>query len=144
MTRMKKLVVLFMTLVALTACQKDFFPLSMDTAIKKVEKIIKQYPSRDWYASKSIIAPETVLQYSQFGKLWDDPEMIHEYVSPNYRAWLVVIAEDNNYDATPDECLHLFIDADTGEYSEVWLKGMAIVEWGSTPYSRSVQSKGGK
>ena len=141
---MKKLVVLFMTLVALTACQKDSFPLTMDTAIKKVEKIIKQYPSRDWYASKSIIAPETVLQYSQFGKLWDDPEMIHEYVSPNYRAWLVVIAEDNNYDAAPDECLHLFIDADTGEYSEVWLKGMAIVEWGSTPYSRAMQSNSGK
>ena len=141
---MKKLIVLFMTLVALTACQKDSFPLTMDTAIKKVEKIIKQYPSRDWYASKSIIAPETVLQYSQFGKLWDDPEMIHEYVSPNYRAWLVVIAEDNNYDAAPDECLHLFIDADTGEYSEVWLKGMAIVEWGSTPYSRAMQSNSGK
>lgn len=133
-----------MTLVALTACQKDSFPLTMDTAIKKVEKIIKQYPSRDWYASKSIIAPETVLQYSQFGKLWDDPEMIHEYVSPNYRAWLVVIAEDNNYDAAPDECLHLFIDADTGEYSKVWLKGMAIVEWGSTPYSRAMQSNSGK
>lgn len=133
-----------MTLVALTACQKDSFPLTMDTAIKKVEKIIKQYPSRDWYASKSIIAPETVLQYSQFGKLWDDPEMIHEYVSPNYRAWLVVIAEDNNYDAAPDECLHLFIDADTGEYSEVWLKGMAIVEWGSTPFSRAMQANGGK
>lgn len=133
-----------MTLVALTACQKDSFPLTMDTAIKKVEKIIKQYPNRDWFASKSIIAPETVLQYSQFGKLWDDPEMIHEYVSPNYRAWLVVIAEDNNYDAAPDECLHLFIDADTGEYSEVWLKGMAIVEWGSTPFSRAMQANGGK
>ena len=69
---------------------------------------------------------------------------VHEYVSPNYRAWLVVIAEDNNYDAAPDECLHLFIDADTGEYSEVWLKGMAIVEWGSTPYSRAMQSNSGK
>ena len=140
---MRRLIVLFMTLVALTACQKDFFPLSMDTAIKKVEKIIKQYPNRDWYASKSIIAPETVLQYSQFGKLWDDPEMIYEYVSPNYRTWLVVIAQDPSIDGI-DECLHLFIDADTGEYSEVWLKGMAIVEWGSTPYSRAMQSKGGK
>lgn len=139
MTRMKRLIALFVTLVALTACQKDSFPLTMDTAIKKVEKIIKQYPSRDWYASKSIIAPETVLQYSQFGKLWDNPEMIYEYVSPNYRVWLVVIAEDNNYDSAPYECLHLFIDADTGEYSEVWLKGMAIVEWGSTPYSRAMQ-----
>ena len=144
MTRMKRLIALLITLVALTACQKDSFPLTMDTAIKKVEKIIKQYPSRDWYASKSIIAPETVLQYSQFGKLWDDPEMIHEYVSPNYRAWLVVIAEDNNFDSAPNECLHLFIDADTGKYSEVWLKGMAIVEWGSTPYSRAMQSNSGK
>lgn len=140
---MKRLIVLFMTLVALTACQKDSFPLTMDTAIKKVEKIIKQYPGRDWYASKSIIAPETVLQYSQFGKLWDDPEMIHEYVSPNYRAWLVVIMSDSSINGT-DECLHLFVDADTGNYTEVWLKGQAIVEWGSTPYSRAMQSNQGK
>ena len=140
---MKRLIVLFMTLVALTACQKDSFPLTMGTAIKKVEKIIKQYPGRDWYASKSIIAPETVLQYSQFGKLWDDPEMIHEYVSPNYRAWLVVIMSDSSINGT-DECLHLFVDADTGNYTEVWLKGQAIVEWGSTPYSRAMQSNQGK
>lgn len=140
---MKRLIVLFMTLVALTACKKDSFPLTMDTAIKKVEKIIKQYPGRDWYASKSIIAPETVLQYSQFGKLWDDPEMIHEYVSPNYRAWLVVIMSNSSINGT-DECLHLFVDADTGNYTEVWLKGQAIVEWGSTPYSRAMQSNQGK
>lgn len=140
---MKRLIVLFMTLVALTACQKDSFPLTMDTAIKKVEKIIKKYPGRDWYASKSIIAPETVLQYSQFGKLWDDPEMIHEYVSPNYRAWLVVIMSDSSINGT-DECLHLFVDADTGNYTEVWLKGQAIVEWGSTPFSRAMQANQGK
>ena len=140
---MKRLIALFITLVALTACQKDSFPLTMDAAIKKVEKVIKQYPGSDWYASKSIIAPETVLQYSEFGKLWDDPEMIHEYVSPNYRAWLVVIVSDSSIHGT-EECLHLFVDADTGNNSEVWLKGQAIVEWGSTPYSRAMQSNSGK
>lgn len=141
---MKRLIALFMTLAALTACQKDSFPLTMDAAIKKVEKVIKQYPNRDWFASKSIIEPGTVLKYSKFGQLWDDPELIHEYVSPNYRAWLVVIATDESYDSSPDECLHLFVDADTGDYTEVWLKGQAIVEWGSTPFSRAMQSKGGK
>ena len=141
---MKRLIALFMTLVALTACQKDSFPLTMDAAIKKVEKVIKQYPNRDWFASKSIIEPGTVLKYSKFGQLWDDPELIHEYVSPNYRAWLVVIATDEAYDSSPDECLHLFVDADTGHYTEVWLKGQAIVEWGSTPFSRAAQSNGGK
>ena len=142
--RMKRLIALFMTLVALTACQKDSFPLTMDAAIKKVEKVIKQYPNRDWFASKSIIEPGTVLKYSKFGQLWDDPELIHEYVSPNYRAWLVVIATDESYDSSPDECLHLFVDSDTGNYTEVWLKGQAIVEWGSTPFSRAAQSNGGK
>ena len=132
-----------MTLVALTACQKDSFPLTMDAAIKKVEKVIKQYPNRDWFASKSIIEPGTVLKYSKFGQLWDDPELIHEYVSPNYRAWLVVIVMDPSVNGT-DECLHLFVDADTGNYTEVWLKGQAIVEWGSTPFSRAAQSNGGK
>lgn len=141
---MKRLIALFMTLAALTACQKDSFPLTMDAAIKKVEKVIKQYPNRDWFASKSIIEPGTVLKYSKFGQLWDDPELIHEYVSPNYRAWLVVIATDESYDSSPDECLHLFVDADTGDYTEVWLKGQAIVEWGSTPFSRAAQSSGGK
>lgn len=140
---MKRLIVLFMTLVALTACQKETFPLTMDAAIKKVEKIIKQYPNRDWFASKDIIEPGTVLKYSQFGKLWDNPELIHEYTSPNYRAWLVMIATDPAFDGT-DECLHLFVDADTGNYTEVWLKGQAIVEWGSTPYSRAMQSNQGK
>lgn len=141
--RMKRLIALFMTLVALTACQKDSFPLTMDAAIKKVEKVIKQYPNRDWFASKSIIEPGTVLKYSKFGQLWDDPELIHEYVSPNYRAWLVVIVMDPSVNGT-DECLHLFVDADTGDYTEVWLKGQAIVEWGSTPFSRAAQSNGGK
>lgn len=141
---MKRLIALFMTLAALTACQKDSFPLTMDAAIKKVEKVIKQYPNRDWFASKSIIEPGTVLKYSKFGQLWDDPELIHEYVSPNYRAWLVVIATDESYDSSPDECLHLFIDADTGIYTEKWLKGQAIVEWGSTPFSRAAQSNEGK
>ena len=139
---MKRLIALFMTLVALTACQKDSFPLTMDAAIKKVEKVIKQYPNRDWFASKSIIEPGTVLKYSKFGQLWDDPELIHEYVSPNYRAWLVVIATDESYDSSPDECLHLFIDA--GNYTEKWLKGQAIVKWGSTPFSRAAQSNEGK
>ena len=140
---MKRLIALFMTLAALTACQKDSFPLTMDAAIKKVEKVIKQYPNRDWFASKSIIEPGTVLKYSKFGQLWDDPELIHEYVSPNYRAWLVVIVMDPSVNGT-DECLHLFVDADTGNYTEVWLKGQAIVEWGSTPFSRAAQSNGGK
>lgn len=141
---MKRLIALLMTLAALTACQKEeSFPLTMDAAIKKVEKIIKQYPNRDWFASKDIIEPGTVLKYSQFGKLWDNPELIHEYTSPNYRAWLVMIATDPAFDGT-DECLHLFVNADTGEYTEVWLKGQAIVEWGSTPYSRLNQTQGGK
>ena len=141
---MKRLIALLMTLAALTACQKEeSFPLTMDAAIKKVEKIIKQYPNRDWFASKDIIEPGTVLKYSKFGQLWDDPELIHEYVSPNYRAWLVVIVMDPSVNGT-DECLHLFVDADTGNYTEVWLKGQAIVEWGSTPFSRAAQSNGGK
>ncbi len=140
---MKRLIALFITLVALTACQKDSFPLTIDSAIKRAEKILKQYPGRDWYASKNIVAPETVLQYSQFGKLWDDPRMIHEYVSPNYRAWLVMLAEDSSFESA-DECLHIFIDAYTGDYSQVWLKGQVIVEWGSTPFSRAMQSKGVK
>lgn len=142
--RMKRLIALLMTLAALTSCQKEeSFPLTMDAAIKKVEKIIKQFSNRDWYASKDIIEPGTVLQYSAFGGHWDDPEMMHEYVSPDYRAWLVMIAEDPTLNS-PDECLHLFIDADTGNYTEVWLKGQAIVEWGSTPFSRAMQANQGK
>ena len=140
---MKRLIALLLTLAALTACQKESFPLTMDAAIKKVEKVIKQYPNRDWFASKSIIEPGTVLKYSKFGQLWDNPDLIQEYVSPDYRAWLVMIGEDLSVDSA-EECLHLFINADTGDYTEVWLKGQAIVEWGATPYSRAMQSNQGK
>lgn len=147
-TLMKKLIALFVALAALAACQKETltFPLTMDAAIKQVDKALKQYPNMDWYASKGIIEPGTVLQYSRYGKLWDIPEMIHEYVSPDYRSWLVVLVQTyHSSDPVPetpdDECLHFFIDADTGKYLEVWLEGQAIVEWGSTPISRATGTR---
>ena len=136
--------VLFVAVAALMSCQKENRPLTMTAAIKKVDKVIRRYPDRDWYASKETIAPGTILQYSRWGKHWDDPELMHEYVSPDYCAWLVMIGENQSLDAAPDECLHLFIDADSGEYLEVWLKGQAIVEWGSTPYSRASGQQDGQ
>lgn len=139
---MKRIVALFVILSFLSACQKESFPQTMDSAVKKVEKIINQYPGRDWYASKGMIEPETVLRYSPFGKDWDNPELVREYVSPPFRAWLIMIAGDGSIDST-DECLHLFVDADSGNYTQTWLKGQAIVEWGSTPYSRAISSSGG-
>lgn len=141
---MKRLIVLFMTLVALTACQKESFPLTMDAAIKKVEKIIKQYPNRGWYASKNTLEPRAILQYSQFGNHWDFPEAIHEFTAPDYRAWLVMLAEDFSGTTPNFDCLHLFINVETGKVEQVWLKGQAIVEWGSTPSSRAMQSNSGK
>lgn len=137
--KIKNTVILILLVIAMTACQKETYPLTMEAAIKKAEKVIKRYPNWDWYASKNVLEPSTAFQYSKFGILWDRPELIHEHVSPNYRAWLVAIVEVS---ANPEKCLHLFIDAETGHYDEVWLKGMAIVEWGSTPYSRAIQMQG--
>jgi len=142
-TKIKNLVVLLMLVIAMTACQKETYPLTMEGAIKKAEKVIRRYPGYDWYASKNVLEPGTTMQYSKFGILWDRPELIHEYVTPNYRAWLVAIVEVGaDVASAPDECLHLFIDADTGHYDEVWLTGMAIVEWGSTPFSRAMRAQG--
>ena len=136
MKKIELLISLMLLLFGVNACQKDTFPLTMDMAIEKVEGVISQYPGRDWFASRDIIEPGTVLNYSLFGVIWDDPEMISQYVSPNFRAWLVMIAENSSIDSAED-CLHLFVDVDTGNYTQVWLKGRAIVEWGSTPDSRA-------
>lgn len=131
-------VALFLVMVTMSACRKESFPLTMDAAIGKVENIIGQYPRRDWFASKDIIPSETVLQYSQFGIVFPDPGKMHEYTTPGYRSWLVMIAEDGAIEGA-DDCLHIFIDADTGDYTQVWLKGQAIVQWGSTPVSRAAK-----
>ena len=128
-----------LAIAMLYACQKDTFPLTMDGAIKKVEKIIEKYPDRDWYASKNPISPSTVLQYSSLGVVWDRPELMNEYVSPPYKAWLIVLAEDPSGGPDSEECLHLFVDADTGKVEQVWLHGRVIVEWGSDPFSRSLE-----
>lgn len=143
--KVKNIVVILMLVVAMTACQKETYPLTMEAAIKKAEKVIRRYPNCDWYASKNVLEPCTTLLYSKFGILWDRPELINEYVSPNFRAWLVAIVEiETDIASAPEKCLHLFIDADTGHYEEVWLKGMAIVEWGSTPFSRAMQMQSGE
>ena len=89
MNKIELLISLMLLLFGVNACQKDTFPLTMDMAIEKVEGVISQYPGRDWFASRDIIEPGTVLNYSLFGVIWDDPEMISQYVSPNFRAWLV-------------------------------------------------------
>ena len=133
---MSRLIVLMVVMTTLVACEKDSCVLSMDEAVKKVEKIIKKYPNRAWYVSKSILEPETMIHYSRSGRLWERPELIHEYTSPNYRAWLVMLDEDYS-GLNPDyNCLHLFINAETGKVEQVWLEGQAIVEWGSDPFSR--------
>ena len=133
---MKRSFWIMLAIAMLYACQKDTFPLTMDGAIKKVEKIIEKYPDRDWYASEYPISPRTVLQYSSLGVVWDRPELMNEYVSPPYKAWLIVLAEDPYGGPDSEKCLHLFVDADTGKVEQIWLNGRVIVEWGSDPFSR--------
>lgn len=135
---MKRIVVLFVAIIAIVACEKESQILTMDEAVKKVEKIIKKYPDRGWYASKNIIEPNTVLQYSKYGMIWDHSELMHEYVSPGYKAWLIVLGEEISSSSFESyDCLHLFVNASTGKYEQVWLDGRVILEWGSDPYSRS-------
>lgn len=136
---MKRLIWIMLATTMLSACQKETFPLTMDAAIKKVEKIIEKYPDREWYASKHPISPGTVLPYSYLGVVWDRPELMNEYVSPPYKAWLIVLAEDPYGGPDSDKCLHLFVNADTGTVEQVWLLGRVIIEWGSDPYSRFLE-----
>ena len=136
---MKRLLWIMLAVAMLSACQKETFPLTMEDAIKKVEKIIEKYPDRDWYASKSPIEPGTVLQYSFLGVRYDRPELMKEYASPGYKAWLIVLAEDLSGGPDSEDCLHLFVNADSGKVEQVWLHGRVIVEWGSDPYSRYLE-----
>lgn len=132
---MKKKIIMFLAIISIIACEKEPQTLTMDEAIKKVERVIKKYPNRDVYASKSIVEPGTVLQYSMFGIKWELSELIHEYVSPNYPAWLIVLSEDTSESLDSYDCLHLFVNSTTGKYEQVWLDGRVILEWGFDPYS---------
>lgn len=138
---MKRLIVLCVAMVALVACEKEPHILTMDDAVRKVQSVIKAHPNRDWYASKSIVEPGTVLQYSFAGVSWDAPERMHEFISPDYRAWLIVLAEDYSLNSLEQyDCLHLFVNAETGKYEQLWLSGRAVLDWGSDPYSRYLES----
>ena len=143
--RFKKIISLLILSSVFIACEKETTPLTMDDAIRKVERIIKKYPDRGWYASKNIVEPKTVLQYSEWGIVMELPELMHEYVSPDYRAWLIVLGEEiTNTTVKSRECLHLFVNVNTGKYEQVWLDGRVILEWGSDPFSRFSESTGGQ
>jgi len=136
---MKRLLWIMLAVAMLSACQKETFPLTMEDAIMKVSNIIDKYPDRDWYASKYPLEPATALQYSFLGVVYDRPALMHDYVSPGYRAWLIVLAEDQSGGPDSEDCLHLFVNADSGKVEQVWLHGRVIVEWGSDPYSRYLE-----
>ena len=139
MKLLKHLLIAFIMILVLPSCQKEGPVLSMEDAINRVEKIIEKYPDRDWFASKSTIEPGSVLRFFPWGFMPDDIEMTQKYISPDYRAWLIVLAEDVS-GLHPDlDCLHLFVDADSGKVEQVWLHGRVIVEWGSDPYSRYLE-----
>lgn len=134
--------ILLMAVVAMISCEKESesFPLTMDGAVAKVEKVMKKYSGCNWYASKNIIEPSTVIQYSFNGKVSEDsPDAVHDYISPDFRSWLVMLDMVKN----PNELLGvvqgrlwIFVNVDTGEYEEDWVDGMPVIEWGSDPVSR--------
>lgn len=127
-----------MIAITMVACEKESHILTMDEAREKAEKIIKKYPNRTWYISESILEPRTVIHYCSFGFVpkEDSERVLHEYVTPDYRAWLVMLSEDASGPYLDTRCLHVFVNAETGKCEEVWLDGQAIVEWGDDAISR--------
>lgn len=134
--------ILLMAVVVMISCEKESesFPLTMDGAVAKVEKVMKEYPGCSWYASKNIIEPSTVIQYSFNGKVSEEcPDAVHDYISPDYRSWLVMLnvgVSGGVINLGAQSLLWIFVNVDTGEYEEDWVDGMPVIEWGSDPVSR--------
>lgn len=110
-----------------TVNKADTIKISKWDALKIVEPITSRYPDRWVEISNELIPAETKIEYSTSGlKANEDAALFFE--SPGYDSWLLVVGPDvtmNNSEAL----LHLFVDIESGEITDKWIEGMAVVEW---------------
>ena len=101
--------------------------ISKEEALKIVEPITSKYPDRWVDISNEIILAGTEISYNQLGHVIEVDDISY-ITSPTFDAWLIVIGFNPTY-LGKQELLHIFVSVETGEISEQWVNGKAIVEW---------------
>lgn len=101
--------------------------ISKEKALQIIEPIANKYPERWIDISNDVIPSGCRIAYNSFGEK-TELEDIKYYDSPKYDSWLLVVGPDVRING-PQRLLHIFMNALTGEYSEIWLEGRAIMEW---------------
>lgn len=106
--------------------------ISKADVLRIIEPITHQFPDRWVDVSNEIIPASTTVEYSTYG-IPIEGKQPSAMKSPAFDSWLAVIGPDYTING-PQRLLHLFINATTGEFSEVWLDGRAILEWDASRY----------
>lgn len=143
-------IVLFVGLFVFLSCRKDTglkvafssepFTRSTESALKEathiinkkdalriVEPITNKYPDRWVDISNEIIPAGARIEYSIYG-VRSKAEGALFFDSPQYDSWLLLIGPDTSINGC-QTLLHLFVNIQTGEVSELWIDGMAVIEW---------------
>lgn len=107
--------------------------INKDDVLKIIEPISCKYPDRWVDVSENIIPAQTTIEYTAFGVKTEETSKT-TIVSPKYDSWLAVIGPDFTING-PQKLLHIFVNAETGEYSEIILDGRAVVAWDDSRYT---------
>ena len=110
----------------------DTIKISKWDALEIVEPITSKYPDRWVDISNETIPAGTEINYNAFG-VWSDIDEMFSHKSPDSDSWLIIIGPDLSINAR-QTLLHLFVNVETGEITEEWLDGMAMVEWDNSRY----------
>ena len=156
---MKKIILSAIFLMALVACQEELlvkgdYPIEPITksgeepsdgkepaiskwdALKIVEPITSKYPDRTVFISDQLIPADTEIAYNMLGHVMDIDDLSY-YKTPEFDSWLILIEGDESI-MGEQPILHLFVDAQTGQYTEVELRGKAIVGWDTSRETNTV------
>lgn len=108
---------------------EETLPLSVtkEEALEIIRPLTDKYPDRWVEISENVIPANSSIEYAPLGvsALREEKTFVK---SPGFNSWLAMVGPDVSINGGQD-LLHVFIDVRTGEYTEQWLDGQAIVEW---------------
>lgn len=135
---MKKLLFSILFVLLLISCEKmdpyheDGSEITAAEAVELMRPIIEQHceDGRFFLISKTPIPARKLLKYGEFGEYNPASRFSGTFRSPNFKAWLIAFGPDRAINGSMHEQLHLFVDVKTGEYTEIYVEGLACeIEW---------------
>lgn len=110
-----------------SSLKEDSLLIKKKDALEIVEPIATKFPNRWVDISNEIIPAGSRIEYSIYGVRSKTEDALY-FDSPQYDSWLLLIGPDTSINGC-QTLLHIFVNIQTGEISELWLDGMAVVEW---------------